>query len=392
MATIGYGETYTQTTVAAPGTPSTETVFDLTIQAPLIRELVATGIYDEPKLQMDLTAARSFFTGQSIIKSNELLSNLKFGQSIKLIIEKDQNPFGLYQRSDIEYNTIDDCHEQIALPCEVPCINTLPEFEYLIFCFDTEYAYGVRACDKDRDFWNFEFFTKQYAKSRQAYLFGREIDLWHTVIDGLIAAPATTVDALTASVHPTHYWSNLGAVTDKGRKEVTEAYQYFRNSFSGIDPTVFITREFAEELVTSVENPYNLNLTIQRVITFKEWEVPGFEIASAVEAIFGIINKIVVMKRSPWLTYTDGGSTVNGYPLWSADGSKQYVAILDPRVGYSFEKQGYSLRIEPYDCDHLIRGMIDTVYTGSGITFPQFGMILEFDQWDHSTYIPGGES
>ena len=74
-----------------------------------------------------------------------------------------------------------------------------------------------------------------------------------------------------------------------------------------------------------------------------------------------------------------GNSMTTQYPLWSADGEKQYVAILDPRVGYSFEKDGYHLNIKPYDCDKLYAGMIDTVYVGSGITFATLGLIIEFD-------------
>ena len=387
MATIGQGTTYTQTVVTAPSAPSTETVFDITVNRPLIRELVASGIYDEPQLQMEMNSSRSFFTGQGIIKSNQLLSNLKFGQKIKLIIEKDQNPLGLFQKNAMEYDEVDACHDQIALDCSVPCINTLPDFDYLIFAFDCEYAYGVRACDKDKDFWNFEFVAKQYAKSRQAYQFGREVDLWNTVIKGLIAAPAATADAFEAAVHPTHYWANLGTVAAKGRKEVTEAYQYFRNTFVGVNPYVFITREFAQELIASVENPYNLNLSQVMVNTYKEWSIPGFEVSDAVSTILGGVSNIVIMKRSPWLTVANEGALTSTFPLWSSDATKQYVAILDPRVGYSFEKDGYHLDIKPYDCDKLIRGMIDTVYTGSGITFPQYGMILEFSQWDHSAYV-----
>ena len=71
------------------------------------------------------------------------------------------------------------------------------------------------------------------------------------------------------------------------------------------------------------------------------------------------------------------------YPLWASDGSAQRVAILDPRVGYSFEKEGYHLDIKPYDCDKLYVGMIDTVYVGTGITFPVFGLIIEFDPFTY---------
>ncbi len=379
---------YTQTVPAAPTTPSTETTFDLGIQAPLIRELVSTRIVREPEMQKELTSARSFFNGEQLIDASFLLNNLKFGQKFRVNIKKDQNPFSLFQKNEIEYDAIDSCHDQIDLDCTVPCINTLPTFDSVIFCFDTEYAYGVRACDKNRDFWDFDLFTEQYALSREAEQFGREVDLWNKVIRGLIAAPATTVDAKLAAVHPTHYWANIGTVTNYGRAAVTEAYWYLTNNFKGINATAFVSDEFGHELVASVENPYNLNKTTQIVRTFEDWDVPGFVIDTAVKQILGGQINVVVMKRSPWLTYTTGGSGdtsfTTQYPLWAEDASKQYVAILDPRVGYEFAKDGYHLVINPYDCDKLVRGMIDTEYVGSGITFPQYGMILEFDPY---TYI-----
>ena len=192
MATLD-SSTYTQTVVTEPTAPSTTSMFDLDIMAPLLREIVADGIIDEPKLSQDLDSARSFFTGQSIVKSDFLLRNLKFGQQVRVNIEKDQNPLSLFQKSELEYKSVDSCHDQIDLDCTVPCINTLPTFQNLIFRFDTEYAYGVRACDKNKDFWEFDFFTKQYALSKRAEQFGREVDLWNTVIQGLIAAPATTL-------------------------------------------------------------------------------------------------------------------------------------------------------------------------------------------------------
>ncbi len=380
MSTVE-GSTYTQTVVTAPTAPSTETVFDLNIQAPFIRELVADGLVEEPKLAQDLDSARSFFTGQSIIKSDFMLRNLKFGQQVRVNIEKDQNPLSLFQKKAIEYKAIDSCHDQIDLDCGVPCINTLPTFQYLIFRFDCEYAYGVRACDKNKDFWEFDFFTKQYALSRRAEQFGRELDLWNTVIRGLIAAPATTVDAKLAAEHPTHYWANSGTVGANGRCLITQANWYMTTKFQDINPTVFMTEEAAHELIRSVENPYNLNRSQNIVNTFEDWNVPGFMVSTAVKEILGTVRSVVIMKRSAWLT-TAGegqGSLTTQFPLWSEDTTKQYVAILDPRVGYQFAKDGYHLVINPYDCDKLIRGMIDTEYVGSGITFPVYGLIIEFD-------------
>ena len=375
--------TYEQTVPAAPTAPSTSSVFDLTMMRPLLREIFVDRLFEEPSLQQEMTSARSFFKGQEIVESTTLMQYLKYGQEIRLNIIKDQNPFSLFSKDTISYAAADSCHNQIELDCTVPCINTTPEFEYMIFRFDTEYSYGVRACDKNKDFWDYELFTKQYVKSRQAMEFGREVDLWNTVVKGLIASPATTVDYLTVNAHPTHYWDDLGSVAANGVREVREAVQYLENAVAGINLTAFISREFAQEVLDSNLNPYSSNLNIQKINDWEQWELPGFEISDRIAQILGVHIPVVIMKRSPWMTYDNSGTAVSQYPLWSEDTTKQYVAILDPRVGYSFEKEGYHLDINPYDCDKLIRGMIDTVYTGSGITFPVYGMILEFDQWQH---------
>ena len=390
MATISTG--YNQTVVTAPTQPSTQTVFDYDIQFPLYREIVKRDLIDEPKLLQELNSARSFFTGERMIDASTLLGSLKYGQELIVNIKKDQNPFSLFQKKDLEYaaNGADTCHNHIVLDCEVPCINTLPTFEQLRFRFDCEYAYGVRMCDKNKDFWNTAFFTEQYALSKRAYEFGREVDLWNKVIDGLIAAPATTVDAAIAAVHPTHYWENAGTVTANARCLVPEAVYYLTHSFADIRPTVFVTAEFGTELIKSVETVYNLNFSTQRVNTFEAWELPGFEIAPRIKEILGLSGvDVVIMKRSPWMTVGAGasgsgaGAMETQYPLWSADATKQYVAILDPRVGYSFEKDGYHLNIKPYDCDKLYVGMIDTVYVGTGITFPVYGLIIAFDAFSY---------
>ena len=390
MATISTG--YNQTVVTAPTQPSTQTVFDYDIQFPLYREIVKRDLIDEPKLLQELNSARSFFTGERMIDASTLLGSLKYGQELIVNIKKDQNPFSLFQKKDLEYaaNGADTCHNHIVLDCEVPCINTLPTFEQLRFRFDCEYAYGVRMCDKNKDFWNTAFFTEQYALSKRAYEFGREVDLWNKVIDGLIAAPATTVDAAIAAVHPTHYWEDAGTVTANARCLVPEAVYYLTHSFADIRPTVFVTAEFGTELIKSVETVYNLNFSTQRVNTFEAWELPGFEIAPRIKEILGLSGvDVVIMKRSPWMTVGAGasgsgaGAMETQYPLWSADATKQYVAILDPRVGYSFEKDGYHLNIKPYDCDKLYVGMIDTVYVGTGITFPVYGLIIEFDAFEY---------
>ena len=378
MSTITTG--YTQTTVTAPTAPSTTSVFDYDLNFPLYREIVKRDLVDEPTLNMELSSARSFFTGQSMIDSSLLLGNLEYGQELIVNIRKDQNPFSLFQKEEIQYaaNEGDSCHDHIVLDCTVPCINTLPTFDQLRFRFDCEYAYGVRMCDKNKAFWTTEFFTRQYALSRRAYEFGREVDLWNKIIDGLVAAPATTVDAALAATHPTHYWANQGTVTANARCVVPEAVWYLKQSFSNINPTVFIASEFATELIKSVETVYNLNFSNTRVNTFEQWLYPGYRLADRVKEILGLDVPVVVLERSPWMT-VGGNSMTTQYPLWSADGEKQYVAILDPRVGYSFEKDGYHLNIKPYDCDKLYAGMIDTVYVGSGITFATLGLIIEFD-------------
>lgn len=374
-------ENYEQTVVTAPGQPSTESMFDLDKFSVFIRELVAEGTVEEPTMAAELDSASSFFNGNTIIKDETMLRNLRVGQMWKLIVEKDQNPLGLVQKKEMAYNTIDPCHVQLDLDCEVPCINTLPEFDTLTFCFDTEYAYGVRACAKNTDFWDFGYFTKQYAKSQRAYRFVRELDRWNNAIESATTSPAVTVDAALAQVHPTHFWENLGTVTAKGAESLRFAYQYLVDSFTDVRPTTFVAKEFVQELIQSVELPYNENLTIQRVNTFDQWHVPGFDLTNSVKTILGTIGEVVVMRRSPWLTYANQGSLVSQYPLWNEDGSKQYVAMFDPRYSYSFEKEGFHLVINPYDCDKLTRGMIDTVYTGTGTTFPQYALVLEFDKF-----------
>jgi hypothetical protein len=389
MATIATG--YNQTLVTTPTSPSTESFFDYDLNFPLYREIVKRDLVDEPVLKMELSSAESFFNGERMIDTSLLLSNLEFGQELIVKIRKDQNPFSLFQKEEIEYeaNEGDSCHSHIVLDCTVPCINTLPTFEELRFRFDCEYAYGVRMCDKNKAFWTTEFFTRQYALSKRAYQFGREVDLWNKIIDGLVAAPATTVDAALAAAHPTHYWSNQGTVAANARCVVPEAVWYLKQSYANINPTAFITSEFATELIKSVETVYNLNFSNTRVNTFEQWLYPGYRLVDRVKEILGLDIPVVVLERSPWLTVGAGGSgsgagsLTTQYPLWSADGEKQYVAILDPRVGYSFEKDGYHLNIKPYDCDKLYAGMIDTVYVGSGITFPQLGLIIEFDSFDY---------
>lgn len=376
------GAQYTQTTVTPATTPSTSSTFDLTDFSALIREIVRTGVVEEPKIKVEMSSAHSFFNGNDIVGSRELMANLKFGQKIRVDIEKDQNPLSLYTVNDLEYTEVDSCHEQIELNCTMPCLNTKPEFQSLEFCFDKEYAYGVRACDKNKDFWSFEYFSKQYAKSKRGYEFGREVDLWNEIIDTLVATPATTVDVKIAAAHANHYWANLGTVAAAARTAVNEAYWYLTNTYD-VNPTIFVTPEFATELVGSVENPYNLNLSQTRVNTYKQWDIPGFDISESVRTILGL-NNVVVMRRSAWLTTGTTGSFVSRYPLWNDDATKQYVAILDPRVGYSFEKEGYHLDIVPYDCDKLVRGMEDTVYVGQGVTFSQYGMILEFDAYNYA--------
>lgn len=123
-----------------------------------------------------------------------------------------------------------------------------------------------------------------------------------------------------------------------------------------------------------------MNNINQRINTYKNWDyASGFVMSDAVSEILGGGVPVVIMKRSPWLVYNGSGSLISQYPLFNEDATKQYVAILDPNVAYMFTKEGYHLDIKPYDCDHLDLGMIDTEYSGSGLTFPELGMVLEFD-------------
>lgn len=384
MSVVTDKTTYKQTTVAAPTAPSTSSMFDLNIMAPLIREKVSEQIIDEPKINADYTAASSLFTGSSLLNlDNSLLDNLQLGQEVKVLIKKDQNPMSLFAKSAISYKSVDDCHDQIEMPCNVTCLNTLPSFEYITFRWDTEYSYGVRACDRDKDFWDFNFFTEQYALSRQAELFGRENDLLNTVIKGLIAAPATTVDAKTATAHATQYWSGLGTV-EADYQEVGNAVQYMFNAYNVSGLKVLITQEFARDVVKALQNTYiyQVNSTNERVNSFEKYDIPGYMVADGVKEALGLSGApvdILIVKRSPWLVTSEGGALKSEYPLWNADGTKQYVAVIDPRVGYQVSRPDYQLNIQPYDCDHLIRGMIDIEMVASGITFPQFGLVLEFN-------------
>lgn len=388
MATIGIGgtnATYTQTLPAAPVAPSTTSQFDIAFEAPFIRQIVAERVIEEPRLQRYITSANSVWRGNEIMQTNTLLDNLEFGQEVMVIIEKDQNPFNLYQSSSMTYTDLDDCRNMLSLNCTVPCINTMPTFDTIMFRFDTEYAWGVRACDKNKKFWQFEYFTRQYNLSRRAEEFGRDVDLWNIAVADAIATPATTVDAALAQVHPTHYWANQGDVATNAVKLLREAAHYMYTSFENIDPKIFIPVEMAQAIIASLEvtAPYSVNTTLQRVNTFNQWDTPGYLVDEQIRQILGTEATVLILERSPWLVYagTTEGSLVSKYPLWSADGTKQYALIADPRYAYQFAIEGYHLNILPYDCDKLVRGMIDTEYVGSGTTFPQYALLIEFNKF-----------
>lgn len=378
---------YTQTVVAKPTVPDNTTTFDLGFAAPLIREKVAQRIIDEPIMQRSLTAASSYFNGESVMQVGQLLNDLRFGQELVVPVLKDQNPFSLYASRDMSYKAVDNCHNQIQLDCTMPCVNTLPEFDELLVRFDTEYNYGVTMCDKNRDFWPVEFFTQQYQKSREAMEFGMEVDLWNKVIRGNIAAPATTVDVTLAAKHPTHFWEDLGDARANALDLIREALWYYGTNYVGFTPTVFITAEMAQTLIASVETAFGLNTTFQRVNTFVQWDTPGFMVDEQVRQIIGNCRYLVIMERSPWMTYATTTTGENptttfttNFPLWSTDATSEYVVIADPRAGYRLRKDGYHLVINPYDCTHLTRGMQDLVYVSQGKTFGQYVLVLEFNK------------
>ena len=106
--------TWEQTLVTTPTEPSTSSVFDYDIQFPLYREIVKRDLIDEPMLKKNLNSADSFFTGERMIDAGTLLSNLKYGQELIVNVRKDQNPFSLFQKKNLEYaaNGEDECHEQ----------------------------------------------------------------------------------------------------------------------------------------------------------------------------------------------------------------------------------------------------------------------------------------
>lgn len=379
---------YQQTVVAKPTAPSSTTAsFDLSIAAPLIREKVATSIVDEPLMERSLTSANSYFKGEDLMQVNQLLTDLRFGQQLVVPVLKDQNPFSLYNSKAMAYNPVDSCHDQIKLDCTMPCVNTLPEFDELLIRFDTEYSYGVKMCDKNKDFWPVELFTQQYQKSREAMNFGMEVDLWNKVIQGNIADPAQTVDATLATKHPTHYWDDLGDAKTTVVSYTREALWYFTTNYNGFVPTVFITAEMAQTIINQATLTIGANNTISQVNTLVQWDTPGFMVDEQVRQLIGNCRYLVIMERSPWMTYattTTGENPVTtfttNYPLWSADATKEYVVIADPRAGYRLVKDGYHLVINPYDCDKLTRGMQDSIYVSQGKTFSQYMMVLEFNK------------
>lgn len=367
---------YTQTTPSCPTTPDAAPM-DLTVMHSLLREIWRDGYIDEPIMRQDFTSARSIFKGNPLLQIDNLLSNIRYGQKMKIGVRKDQNPLSLYSERDAEYDEVDACHQQIVSQCSVPCISSLPEFEVVEVAFDREYAYGVRACAKDTQFWDFAFYREQYDRSRGGYEFGRENDMWNTIIGAAINTPAITVDPAVAQLHPTHFWANQGNISANARDLIGAADQYMLNSFSGLNLVNILTQEAARAIIRSVENPYNLNRLDQRVNTFEQWnDIPGYELAPAVQEILGLGNiPVVVMKRSPWLSVP----SCNRFPLWNDDQTKEYAVVMDPRVGYDFSVDGFHLDIRPYDCDKLIEGMIDTEYVAMGTTFPQFIVVIEFD-------------
>lgn len=376
---------YTQTTAACPTTPNAAPM-DLNVMRPMIREIFSSRYTEEPMLSQDFTAVRSIFTGNNVVQIDDLKRNVRFGQKLTVSVLKDQNPLSLYGSKEVSYDDIDACHQQIDLDCSVDCISSTPAFQLLEIVFDHEYTYGVRACAKDTQFWDFDLYYRQYRLSKGGYEFGRELDAWNTFVGGIIAAPATTVDIKVAENHSVQYWSNLGSVATNARKEIMTAYQYLVNSYAGVDPLIVMPYEMATTLILSVENPYNINLSQTRANTYEAWNIPGYQQNVQVATILGIDpSKVLIMKRSPWMAATG----CNRFPLWSNDMTKQYVAIFDPRVMYDFDIPGIHIDVEPYDCNKLVQGQIETVYVAMGITFPQYGMILEFDQDEHSSTDTG---
>lgn len=380
--------TYTQTTITKPvpvpgsSDAASLTPFDYTTFNVLRRPIFQDRIIEEPMYQMYMTAADPFFRGNEIVRPQTLLDNLEFGTEVFAFVEKIQNPFNLFAKNELSYADIaNKCLSQLTLDCQMACLNTLPSFEMMRFRFDTEYTWGVVACDKNKQFWDMDYFTRQYSKSIAAKNFGRAVDMWNKVISILKATPAATVDAKLATKFPTHYWQNLGSVAVNARDYISSAVAYMNNSIAGIDPKVVMAPEAARDIIRSVETPWGLNSNTQRVNTNWDYDQPGYKVDEQVRDILGIMATVLIMARSPWLTYagTTAGTIVSQYPLWNADGTKQYVAIVDPRVGFEFAIKGYQLEIRPYDCNHIQRGIQESEYVGSGVTFPIYGMVLEFD-------------
>lgn len=388
MATINndYTQTVVTKPVPVPGSTGGAAMkpADYKDFSVFVRPIFADGTVQEPMYQMYITSSNSIFRGNEIVQPQTMLGDLAVGQETNIIIEKAQNPFDLFASETLAYTPLDgQCASTLNLNCQMACLNTLPSFEVMKFRFDTEYTWGVVACAKNKKFWNFDYFTRQYGKSLAAKNFGREVDLWNTVVKGLIAAPATTVDAKLATTYADHYWQNLGSVATNARDLIGLAGWYFQTSFADVNPLIVMPAEMGHDIIKSVETPAGLNATYQRENTNFAWDIPGYKVDEQVRNIIGTEITVLFLERSPWLTYagTNAGTIVSQYPLWSADGTKQYCVIFDPRVGYQFETEGYHLDIQPYDCEHLQQGMQDSEYVGSGITFPVYGMVLEFDSY-----------
>lgn len=372
-------DNYTQTVVTAPTKPSETSYLDMKLMAPLIRQLWQDRILDEPRLQWDITSAKSFFKGNSLIDWSYLERNIRYGQQLIIPIKKDQNPFSLYTQSALSYDDVQNCTQMLDIPCEMPCISTAPTYDTITVSFDTMYAWGVRACVVTEDFYPFEWYMDQYGLSREAKNYGQEVDLWNKVINGGIAAPATTVAYEMAQVHPTQYWNNLGDFSADTIQQIRSAAYYMVTNYN-VNPSIIMTPEMGQKIVSSVQTQWNFNANWQRVNTFEQWDVPGMMIDEQVRQIIGVNMYVLFLKRSPWMTYQVGGQVVTKYPLWSADMTKEYVAIMDPLVGFMYTRRGGHLDIMPYDCDKMLKGLIDTEFTASGITFPQYMTLLEYNR------------
>ena len=79
---------------------------------------------------------------------------------------------------------------------------------------------------------------------------------------------------------------------------------------------------------------------------------------------------------SAYLTARGIGYASINYRMYPTARYPEFIQDAAEAVAWTYRYMKTEL-----SCDKLYVGMIDTVYVGTGITFPQYGLIVEFDQF-----------